>query len=201
MLKYVQIKFVLLNYLLYFLNFAVKLFYHLKKYECNEATSITVSFFIKQLSFFKDQNKFKPLLDIANTLFRRHYQPEQDVCVDGNLVGTRGGRAMLRYISSKHSKFGIKFWVLAESATGYIIRMTCNLGKKFQPVTSGFCEGTTVFMDLLRESLLLGRGYHVFPTVFSLPLNWPKLYETIGLSSHARLGQIGDYQQRSRMRM
>lgn len=73
---------------------------------------------------------------------------------------------MLRYISSKHSKFGIKFWVLAESATGYIIRMTCNLGKKFQPVTSGFCEGTTVFMDLLRESLLLGRGYHVFATVF-----------------------------------
>lgn len=33
-------------------------------------------------------------------------------------------------------------------------------------------------MDLLRESLLLGRGYHVFATVFSLPLNWPKLYET-----------------------
>lgn len=127
MLKCVQIKFVLLNYLLYFLNFAVNFFYHLKKYECNEATSITVSFFIKQLSFFKDQNKFKPLLDIANTLFRRHYQPEQNVCVDENLVGTRGGRAMLQYISSKHSKFGIKFWVLAESATGYIIRMTCNL--------------------------------------------------------------------------
>lgn len=33
-------------------------------------------------------------------------------------------------------------------------------------------------MDLLGESLLLGRGYHVFATVFSLPLNWPKLYET-----------------------
>lgn len=82
---------------------------------------------------------------------------------------------MLQYIPSKHSKFGIKFWVLAEGATGYIIRMTCYLGKKFQPVTSGVCQGTAVVMDLLRESFLLGRGYHVFATVFSLPLNWPKL--------------------------
>lgn len=102
---------------------------------------------------------------------------------------------MLRYISSKHSKFGMKFWGFAESATGYIIRMTCYLGKKFQPVTSGFCQGTTVVMNLLRESSLLGRGYHVFATVFSLPLNWPKFYETIGLSSQARLCQTGDYQQ------
>lgn len=122
-----------------------------------------MSFLINQLSLFlRPDNKFKSLLDYANTLFRRHYQPQQDVCVDETLVGTRGRTAMLQYIPSKHSKFGIKFWVLAESATGYIIRMTCYLGKKFQPVTSGACQGTTVVMDLLRESSLLGRGYHVF---------------------------------------
>lgn len=109
---------------------------------------------------------------------------------------------MLQYIPSKHSQFSIKFWVLAESATDYIIRMTCYLGKKIQQVTSGVCQGTTVVMDLLRESSLLGRDYHVFcDSFFSLPLNRPNLYETIGLSSEARLGQTGDYQQRSRMRM
>lgn len=69
---------------------------------------------------------------------------------------------MLQYIPSKHSKFGVKFWVLAESATGYIVRMSCYLGKKFKPVTSGVCQETSVELDLLRESELLGRGYHVF---------------------------------------
>lgn len=101
-------------------------------------------------------------MDYANTLFRRHYQPQQDVCVDETLVGTRGRTAMLQYIPSKHSRFCIKFWVLAESATGYMIRMTCYLGNTFQPVKSGACQGTTVVMYLLRESPHLGRGYHVF---------------------------------------
>lgn len=65
---------------------------------------------------------------------------------------------MLQYIPSKHPKFGVKFWVLAESANGYIVRISCYPGKKFQPVAAG----TTVVMNLLRESSLLNNGYHVY---------------------------------------
>lgn len=108
-------------------------------------------------------------------MFTRYYQPQKDICVDETLVGTRGRTAMLQYIPSKHSKFGVKFWVLAESATGYIVRMSCYLGKKFQPVTSGVCQETSVVLDLLRESELLGRGYHVFAIIFSLLSNLPRL--------------------------
>jgi hypothetical protein len=62
----------------------------------------------------------------------------------------------------QNTKFGVKFWVLAESATGYIIRMACYLGKKFQPVAAGTSQGTDVVMSLLRESSLFNKGFHVY---------------------------------------
>jgi hypothetical protein len=81
---------------------------------------------------------------------------------------------MLQYIPFKHSKFGVKFWVLAESITGYIIRMSCYLGKKFDPVAAGTKQGTTVVMDLMRESHLLNKGYHVYCDSFFTSLDLAK---------------------------
>jgi len=44
--------------------------------------------------------------------------PNQNVAVDESLVATRGRTAMLQYIPTKPAKFGVKFWVLGESASG-----------------------------------------------------------------------------------
>jgi hypothetical protein len=41
-------------------------------------------------------------------------------CVDETLVATKGHSIMRQYIPSKAAKFGIKFWMLCESATGYM---------------------------------------------------------------------------------
>lgn len=136
---------------LHFLIYKYKLSYWYTIYlEILTMTNMRCSTSLFFFYLFEDQT-------YANTMFTRYYQPQQDICVDETIVGTRGRTAMLQYIPLKHSKFVVKVWVLAESTTGYIVRISCYLGKKFKPVTSGVCQGTSVVLDLLRESELLGR--------------------------------------------
>ncbi|XP_069104900.1 piggyBac transposable element-derived protein 4-like [Argopecten irradians] len=104
---------------------------------------------------------FKPLLDFVNRMFKKYYVPQREVSVDETLVGTRGRTAMLQYIPTKSHKFGVKFWVLAESCSGYVVDMCCYLGKVFQPSPVGENQGTRVVLDLLHRSNLLEKGYHV----------------------------------------
>ena len=94
-------------------------------------------------------------------MFKKYYLPKQEISVDETLVGTRGRTAMLQYIPTKSHKFGVKFWVLAESCSGYVIDMCCYLGKVFQPTPPGQNQGTAVVFDLLERSDLLDKGYHV----------------------------------------
>ena len=83
------------------------------------------------------------------------------MAVDETLVATKGRTPMLQYIPSKAAKFGVKFWVLAESLTGYIQHMNCYLGRVYQPTLMGTLQGTQVVMDILRDSNLLNKAYHV----------------------------------------
>ena len=71
-------------------------------------------------SYFRPDGKFKPFLDFINRLFKYHYKPRRDLSIDETLIASRGRTAMLQYIPTKVAKYGVKFWVLAESATGYI---------------------------------------------------------------------------------
>ena len=66
------------------------------------------------------------------------------MAVDKTLVATKGRTKMLQYIPSKATKFGVKFWVLAESSTGYIQHMNCYLGRVYQPTPAGTLQGTQV---------------------------------------------------------
>lgn len=65
--------------------------------------------------------RFQSFLDHANMMFKRFYTPESNITVDETLVATRGRTALLQYIPSKAAKFGVKFWVLAESTSGNLV--------------------------------------------------------------------------------
>ncbi|MES9880152.1 MAG: hypothetical protein ABW185_04645 [Sedimenticola sp.] len=101
------------------------------------------------------------MTDFANRLFKAHYIPKQEVSIDESLVATKGRTCMTQYIPSKSAKRGVKFWVLAESGTGYIMDMKCYLGKIFSPVQQGTLQGTSVVMDMLQRCDLLRKSYHV----------------------------------------
>jgi hypothetical protein len=63
-----------------------------------------------------------------NKQFCRFLVPERELCVDENRVAIKGHSIMKQYIPSKAAKFGIKFWMLCESATGYILQMSVYRG-------------------------------------------------------------------------
>ena len=103
--------------------------------------------------------------------FCRFLVPERELCVDETLVPTKGHNVMRQYIPSKVAKFGIKFWMLCESATGYILQMSVYRGRHFDPVPAGILQGTRVVVDLLTSSSLLNKGYHIFCDSYFCSIN------------------------------
>ena len=75
-------------------------------------------------SSYKPSLRFKPLIDFVNSKFLHYYNPRRELSVDESLIGTKGKTSMLQYIPSKRSRFGVKFWMLIESVTGYVLHMT-----------------------------------------------------------------------------
>ena len=115
-----------------------------------------------QHAAYDPASRFRPLLSYMNKQFCRFLVPERELCVDETLVATKGHSIMRQYIPSKAAKFGIKFWMLCESATGYILQMSVYRGRHFDPVPAGVLQGTRVVVDLMQSSSHLNKGYHVF---------------------------------------
>ncbi|CAG2211267.1 unnamed protein product [Mytilus edulis] len=116
----------------------------------------------RQHPAYDPASRFRPLLSFMNKQFCRFIVPKKEVCVDETLMATKGHNVMRQYIPSKAAKFGIKFWMLCESATGYILQMSVYRGRHFDPVPAGQLQGTTVVMNLMSASNILNKGYHVF---------------------------------------
>lgn len=130
---------------------------------------IGLSIFFFAFKLYRPDSKIRPLIDHFNRVATYFYTPDRNISVDESLIGTRGRTAMLQYIPSKAAKFGVKFWVLAESTTGYVAHLKCYLGKKFTP-TSNLLQGTEVVLRLLKICNLLQKGYHVVSDSFSAVL-------------------------------
>ena len=103
--------------------------------------------------------RFESLIDHCNKS-SKYYVPNQNLTVDESMVGTRGRTSMLQYIPSKHTRFGVKLWVLVEAASSYILRTICYRGGAYDPTHRDSCRANVV-MSLLRGSNLLNHGYHV----------------------------------------
>ena len=78
-------------------------------------------------------NKVRLLLDKLPKISQNLYQPSKQLSIDESLVKFKGRFKYKQYIPSKASKFGIKFYVLAESTTGFLIDWMCSTDKKPNP--------------------------------------------------------------------
>lgn len=145
---------------------------------------------------YKPSLRFKPLIDFVNRKYLHYYNPRRELSVDESLVGTKGKTSMLQYIPSKRSRFGVKFWMLVESVTGYVLQMTVYQGKRFDPTPVGTLQGTNVVMNLMKDSRLLGKGFHVFADSFFSSLNlankllWERIYLTGTLRKNRPMPQM-----------
>ncbi|GBO11453.1 PiggyBac transposable element-derived protein 4 [Araneus ventricosus] len=67
--------------------------------------------------------------DAINRKFKSSYVPERDVSVDESLLLYKGRLGCKQYLPKKRARFGIKFYQLCESSSGYIWNSFIYTGK------------------------------------------------------------------------
>ena len=107
-------------------------------------------------------NKLRKVLGFIDFLkgrFKSLYQPRQHVATDERMVKSRHRSGLRQYIRDKPTKWGIKYWVLADSSNAYVVDFNIYAGR----ADSGISNHGLGY-DVIRK-LMQGyenQGYHLF---------------------------------------
>lgn len=74
--------------------------------------------------------KVSSLLEVFKDKCQSLYQPFQHVSVDERMVKSKHWSGIRQYIKDKPTKWGIKLWVLADSANGYTCDFDVYTGRR-----------------------------------------------------------------------
>ncbi|XP_059196338.1 piggyBac transposable element-derived protein 4-like [Centropristis striata] len=77
------------------------------------------------------------------------FNPQEDVCVDEQLVPFRGRCKFRQYMPSKPAKYGLKIWVTADVATSYAWRCQVYTGKAADSAVE-VGQGKRVILDMTK---------------------------------------------------
>ncbi|XP_020603908.1 piggyBac transposable element-derived protein 4-like [Orbicella faveolata] len=88
------------------------------------------------------------------------YQPRQHVAIDERMVKSRHRSGIRQYIKDKPIKYGIKFWVLADSSTAYVVDFNIYSGKAAGREISAHGLGYDVVRKLMGD--YENQGYHLY---------------------------------------
>ena len=67
--------------------------------------------------------------DFLQGRFKSIYQPRQHVAIDERMVKSRHRSGIRQYIRDKPTKWGIKYWVLADSSNAYVVDFNIYAGR------------------------------------------------------------------------
>lgn len=65
--------------------------------------------------------KVRPVMSLVLENMRRFFRPYQKLCVDESLILFKGRLSFQQFIPSKRHRFGIKFYVICDCLTGYVL--------------------------------------------------------------------------------
>ena len=106
--------------------------------------------------------KVRPVLDYLVQKFKELYQPGQDICIDEGMMLWQGRLAFRVYNPQKPVKYGIKSYILCDSATGYCFNLKPYVGAQSTLPDTVFSlldrlpgHGHTLFMDNFYNSVSL----------------------------------------------
>lgn len=89
------------------------------------------------------------------------FHPSKFISVDESLVAWRGRFKGRQYIPSKRSRFGIKLFLLCDSVTGYIYKLSVYVGdEKAKAAAAGRSVTQNIVMNLMDG--LLNLGHYLF---------------------------------------
>ena len=109
--------------------------------------------------------KIKPLLDVLIPRFQELYHPSQNLSIDETIVGFRGRFGSIQYMPQKPTKWGIKAFLLADAANGYLLNCivyTC--AQTLEGANAAYSilpQPVQIVMELMVGKYLY-KGYHLF---------------------------------------
>lgn len=114
-------------------------------------------------------HKIRPIYEHLQRRFEAVYVPRKNIAIDEAMCAWRGRLRFKVYLKDKPNPWGIKFYQLCESGSGYVFRFEIYAAE--QTVSN---KPTDVVMRLLDP--LLDKGYHVFTDNY---YTCPALYDTL----------------------
>lgn len=104
-------------------------------------------------------NKIWPVYQYLENKFKTSYVPERDITVDESLLLYKGRLGWVQYIPMKRARFGIKFYMLCESTSGYVWSLIIYTGKgtKLDADFADFPMSSQIVLTLVKP--LLRQGY------------------------------------------
>ena len=110
-------------------------------------------------------DKVKPLIDVLIPRFQELYQPSSHLSIDETIVGFRGRFGSTQYMPQKPTKWGIKAFLLADAANGYLLNCIVYTGVQTlegaDAAYSTLPQPARVVMELMGPRYL-HKGYHLF---------------------------------------
>uniref|UniRef100_A0A1B6D469 PiggyBac transposable element-derived protein domain-containing protein n=1 Tax=Clastoptera arizonana TaxID=38151 RepID=A0A1B6D469_9HEMI len=106
--------------------------------------------------------KVRHFMNMMATNFKTYFVPSQEICIDEITIGKKNRCKFNQYMPNKrHSMFGMKQFEVCDSKTAYILNFAFYSCKDFfndaeEPFTQ------KVVAHLMRDTGLLGKGYHLF---------------------------------------
>ncbi|KAG8239904.1 hypothetical protein J437_LFUL019476 [Ladona fulva] len=73
--------------------------------------------------------KVRWVVDYLNEKLCQQYTPDSEVSIDESLMNFKGRLSYVQFIASKRARFGIRFYKLCESSSGYCIRFKIHVGQ------------------------------------------------------------------------
>lgn len=118
-------------------------------------------------------DKFAPIRELFDLFVNNcetKYTPSFSLTVDEQLLPLKSRCGFITFMPNKPDKYGLKFWVLAEVDTKYVVRVTPYLGAQEKFSRGNVPLAEAVVMDLVQP--IKGKGYNVCTDNFftSLPL-------------------------------
>ncbi|XP_030609340.1 piggyBac transposable element-derived protein 4-like [Archocentrus centrarchus] len=134
-------------------------------------------------------HRVRPLMDLISMRCKAIYHPRQHLSVDERMVATKARLGIKQYMKAKPTKWGLKFFVLAD-VNGYTIDFQLYTGKA--EIFSGHGLSFDVVCSLVQKSYL-GSGYVIYiDNFYTSPLLFRHLRQLgFGACGTYRKGRVG----------
>ena len=125
--------------------------------------------------------KLREFLNIIIIKFKTMFSMNRELSIEESIIGYKGRLSFLQYMPKKPTKWGMKAWVLADSATGYVWNWKLYCGKVTSEEKARQPLAEKVVLDLLTG--LEGKGHHIYFDNFYTSLSLCKQLFKLGYGS------------------